>query len=77
MGGQNDQERGRDSKSGEVLVRVSPKYFRPTEVDELLGNSDKAKKDFGWESKTSFEQLVQIMVEADMKNKFIIALTSL
>ena len=65
--GKDDQERGLDRNSGEVLVRVSPKYFRPTEVDELLGNSEKAKKDFGWESKTSFEQLVQIMVEADIK----------
>lgn len=49
-----------------VLVRIDPKYFRPTEVHLLLGDSTKAKKMLGWESKTSFEELVKEMVEFDM-----------
>ena len=50
-----------------VLVRIDPRYFRPTEVDLLLGDPAKAKKVLGWESSTPFEKLVQEMVEADVK----------
>jgi len=48
-------------------VRIDPRYYRPTEVDYLLGDSSKAKAAFGWEPKVGFEQLVQIMVDADLE----------
>eukprot|EP00549_Striatella_unipunctata_P008956 CAMPEP_0118719498 /NCGR_PEP_ID=MMETSP0800-20121206/29525_1 /TAXON_ID=210618 ORGANISM="Striatella unipunctata, Strain CCMP2910" /NCGR_SAMPLE_ID=MMETSP0800 /ASSEMBLY_ACC=CAM_ASM_000638 /LENGTH=237 /DNA_ID=CAMNT_0006626907 /DNA_START=1 /DNA_END=714 /DNA_ORIENTATION=- len=50
-----------------VYVRIDPRYFRPTEVDLLLGDPTKAKTDFGWESQTPFKSLVEEMVEADLK----------
>lgn len=49
----------------EKFVRVDPKYFRPAEVDVLIGNPEKAKKTLGWQPKTNFEELVEIMVKAD------------
>ena len=52
-------------KVGEVIVRVDPRYFRPTEVETLLGDPTKAKQKLGWEPTTPFEQLVREMVEAD------------
>ena len=53
---------------GQTLVEVDPKYFRPAEVDQLLGNPTKAKAKLGWNpQKTSFEDLVKIMVQHDMK----------
>jgi GDPmannose 4,6-dehydratase len=58
-------EVGIDEKTGKVLVRVSEKYFRPAEVEELLGDSTKAKKELGWIATTSFEELVKEMVEVD------------
>ena len=48
-------------KTGNVIIRVDPKYFRPAEVEQLLGDATKAKKELGWEPKTSFEQLVKEM----------------
>ena len=51
---------------GRVLVKIDPEYFRPTEVDLLLGDPTKAKKAFGWSSQTSFDDLVKEMVEADL-----------
>jgi len=61
-------ERGIDIKTGKVLVEVDPKYFRPTEVDQLLGDPTKARTLLGWNpQKTSFEELVRIMVRHDMK----------
>lgn len=65
--GEGVNEEGRDAATGKVLVRVDPRYFRPTEVELLLGDPAKAKKNFGWEAKTSFAQLVQEMVEADLE----------
>lgn len=65
--GEGVNEEGRDVATGKVLVRVDPRYFRPTEVELLLGDPAKAKKNFGWEAKTSFAQLVQEMVEADLE----------
>ena len=55
------------SDESRVLVKVDPRYFRPTEVDLLLGNPTKAKTKLGWVSKTSFDELVREMVEADIK----------
>jgi GDPmannose 4,6-dehydratase len=62
--GESVNEIGTD-QNGRVLVRVSDKYFRPTEVCELLGNSSKAERAFGWKNKYSFDQLVQEMVDYD------------
>ncbi|MBE6323168.1 MAG: GDP-mannose 4,6-dehydratase [Bacteroidales bacterium] len=60
-------EKGVDVKTGKVLVEVDPKYFRPCEVEQLLGNPTKAKTKLGWNpTKTSFEDLVKIMVKHDM-----------
>ena len=60
-------EVGRDAKSGRVLVRVDPEYFRPTEVDLLLGDPSKAFAKLGWRHKTSFAELVAEMVDADLR----------
>ena len=55
-------------KTGKVLVEVDPKYFRPAEVDQLLGDPSKAKRLLGWDpQKTSFESLVRLMVQHDIK----------
>ena len=60
-------EKGVDKKSGKILVEVSPDFYRPAEVDQLLGDSSKAKNYLGWKPKVEFNQLVKIMVEADMQ----------
>jgi len=66
--GEGMNEKGIDVATGKVLVEVDPKYFRPAEVDQLLGDPTKAKTQLGWNPrKTSFEDLVKIMVEHDMK----------
>lgn len=61
------EEQGICAESGRVLVEVNPKYFRPAEVDLLLGDPSKAEKILGWRRKVSFRELVKIMVEADLK----------
>lgn len=66
--GEGVDEKGIDKASGRVLVEVDPKYFRPAEVEQLLGDPTKAKQQLGWNPrKTSFEDLVKIMIEHDMK----------
>lgn len=66
--GEGVAEKGIDEKTGRVLVEVNPKYFRPAEVEQLLGDPTKAKTLLGWNpTKTSFEHLVRLMVEHDMK----------
>lgn len=66
--GRGVDEKGIDRKTGKVLVEVSPEYFRPTDVVTLLGNPAKARKTLGWNPrKTSFEDLVRIMTEHDVK----------
>ena len=65
--GIDEQEVGIDSATGKTLVRVNPKFFRPAEVDLLIGNPERAKEILGWEPKTSLEQLCQMMVEADLR----------
>ena len=65
--GEGVDEKGTDKATGRVLVEVDPKYFRPAEVEQLLGNPAKAKEKLGWNPrKTSFEELVRIMVKHDM-----------
>lgn len=66
--GQGVDEKGIDTKTGEVLVEVDKKYFRPSEVEQLLGDPSKAKNVLGWNPQTtSFPELVKIMVEHDLK----------
>lgn len=61
-------EKGIDAATGQIRVVIDPRYFRPTEVDLLLGDPGKAKKKLGWEHKTSFDQLVREMVQSDLSN---------
>jgi GDPmannose 4,6-dehydratase len=61
------EEKGLDAGSGRILVEVDPAYFRPTEVDLLVGDSSKARSRLGWRHRVSFEQLVAEMVAADLK----------
>jgi GDPmannose 4,6-dehydratase len=60
------EEKGVEKATGQVLVEVDPRYFRPTEVDTLLGDPSKARAKLGWHHKTSFDQLVRDMVDADI-----------
>jgi GDPmannose 4,6-dehydratase len=64
--GSGVEEKGIEKSTGKVLVEVDPRYFRPTEVDALLGDASKARSRLGWRHKTSFDKLVTDMVEADM-----------
>jgi GDPmannose 4,6-dehydratase len=64
--GHGIEEKGVDQRSGHVLVEVDPRYFRPTEVDMLIGDAAKAHAKLGWKHKTSFDALVREMVDADM-----------
>jgi GDPmannose 4,6-dehydratase len=65
--GQGADEKGYDAKSGDVLIEIDPNYFRPTEVDLLIGDPTKAREKLGWESRHSFKDLVKEMVVADLK----------
>ena len=51
-----------------MVIAVDPRYFRPTEVETLLGDPSKAKRELGWTPRTTFEQLVQEMVDSDLKS---------
>ncbi|MDP1747320.1 MAG: GDP-mannose 4,6-dehydratase [Bacteroidota bacterium] len=65
--GKGVDEKGTDVATGNLIVEIDPRYFRPTEVELLIGDASKAKKDFGWEPKYTLEQLVKEMVESDVK----------
>ncbi|WP_175901808.1 GDP-mannose 4,6-dehydratase [Burkholderia seminalis] len=65
--GSAEQEVGYDTKSGKVVVKINPKFYRPAEVDLLIGDPAKAGKELGWQPKTSLEELCQMMVEADVR----------
>lgn len=62
-----ENEIGVDTKTNKTLVSVNPKFYRPAEVELLIGNPEKAKIELGWETKTTLEQLCQMMVEADIR----------
>jgi GDPmannose 4,6-dehydratase len=62
-----ESEIGIDKKSGKVRVRVNSKFYRPAEVELLIGNAEKAKRELGWEPETTLEQLCQMMVETDIR----------
>jgi GDPmannose 4,6-dehydratase len=63
--GKNEKETGVDKKTKQTIVRIDPKYYRPTEVDLLIGNPAKAKKHLGWKPSIPFERLIEIMIKAD------------
>lgn len=65
--GSGVDEKGYCSETGKLLVDVNPKFFRPAEVDLLLGDPSKAEKILGWKRKISFKELVKMMVESDLK----------
>ena len=66
--GEGLEEVGKDVFSDDVLVRIDPRYFRPAEVDLLIGDPSKAKKLLGWEAKISLEELVREMVAVSLHN---------
>ena len=65
--GDAENEIGIDTQTGKTLVRVNPKFYRPAEVELLIGNPEKAKQDLGWEPKTTLEELCSMMVAADLR----------
>jgi len=67
--GKGAETRGFDRKSGKTLIEVSSEFYRPAEVDLLIGNPAKAKEKLGWEPKVKFKELVQMMVEWDLKHE--------
>lgn len=67
--GQGIEEKGIDQDTNKVIIEISPRYFRPAEVDLLIGDFSKAKKELGWEPQVKFEELVKIMLEADLENE--------
>lgn len=64
--GDGVEERGIDAETGETVIEIDPRYFRPSEVDTLVGDPSKAKKELGWEAETSFKGLVEKMVDSDI-----------
>ena len=66
--GSGIDERGIDSKTNKTVIQIDPKYYRPTEVDDLLGDFSKAKKILNWEPKKKFSDLVKEMVQYDLRN---------
>ena len=65
--GEGENEVGIDKATGKCVVRVNPKFYRPAEVELLIGDASKAKKELGWEPKTTLEELCAMMVEADIE----------
>ena len=65
--GEADREIGRDAKTGNVVIQVDPRFYRPTEVELLIGDPTKAKEKLGWVPEVKFEQLVELMMVADLE----------
>jgi GDPmannose 4,6-dehydratase len=65
--GKDENEIGKDRKTGKVLIRVNPKFFRPSEVQILIGDYSKAKRELGWEPTTRFDQLAELMMKRDLE----------
>ena len=65
--GKGADEVGLDAKTGTVLVAIDPRYFRPTEVNYLLGDAGKARRELGWSHRVTFDQLIKEMVQSDLK----------
>jgi GDPmannose 4,6-dehydratase len=64
--GEGESEQGMDMETGKTIVRVNPRFYRPAEVDLLIGNAEKARRELGWKAKTSLEELCRMMYEADL-----------
>jgi GDPmannose 4,6-dehydratase len=64
--GEGVEEKGVDAATGRVLIEIDPRYFRPSEVDNLQGDASKAREKLGWTPRTTFEELVALMVDADL-----------
>jgi GDPmannose 4,6-dehydratase len=64
--GEGVDEKGIEVNTGKTVIEIDPRYFRPAEVDLLLGDAAKAKRELGWEPKTSFSELVEMMTDADL-----------
>ncbi len=67
--GKGIDEKAIDRKTGKIIIEIHPRYFRPAEVDVLIGDPSKARKKLGWVAKTKFKDLVQMMAEADFKTE--------
>lgn len=65
--GTQQNEKGINAKNGQTLIEIDPRYYRPTEVDELAGDYFKAREKLGWEPKVKFDELVRLMVQADVE----------
>jgi GDPmannose 4,6-dehydratase len=65
--GSGIDEQAIDTSSGDVIIKVNPKFYRPAEVDLLIGNPEKAEKELGWKASTTLEDLCGMMVEADLR----------
>jgi GDPmannose 4,6-dehydratase len=65
--GKAEDEVGLDTATGKVVVRINPKFYRPAEVELLIGNAARAKEKLGWQPNTTLEELCQMMVEADLR----------
>jgi len=65
--GEGSDEIGKDKETGNVLIKVNPKFYRPSEVELLLGDASKAERVLGWRPKTAFVDLVKEMVAADIE----------
>lgn len=65
--GSGVDEKGIDTATGKILIEIDPRYFRPTEVDLLLGDASKAEREIGWKPKTTFYELVSMMTKADLE----------
>ncbi len=66
--GEGLAEKGYDKNTGKVIVEIDPRYYRPTEVDFLLGDAGKAKRVLGWEPKTKFKELIKLMLEEEFRD---------
>lgn len=67
--GKGIEEKGIDKKTGKTLIEIDSHYFRPVEVNQLIGDASKAKKELGWTAKTKFKELVKIMVKSDLEKE--------
>lgn len=70
--GKKEKEIGIDKSTGKTIIEIDPRYYRPSEVDLLLGDPSKAKRLLGWEATTTFKALVKLMMEDDLKNEGVI-----
>ena len=65
--GEGVEEKGIDIKTGKVVIEIDPRYFRPAEVELLVGDASKAKREMGWETKVDLDELIEIMMKHDLK----------